>query len=59
VKIVGAFPEDSHPPITYPVAATATAKPEVAGYLEFLRGKTARDIFEKYGFTVLAAKPST
>ena len=26
VKIVGTFPADSHPPIIYPVAATATAK---------------------------------
>ncbi len=28
VKIVGRFPADSHPPIVYPVALTATAKPE-------------------------------
>jgi molybdate transport system substrate-binding protein len=59
VKIIGAFPEGSHPPITYPVAATATAKSDLTGYLAFLRGKAAKDIFEKYGFTVLAAKPST
>jgi molybdate transport system substrate-binding protein len=59
VKIIGAFPEGSHPPITYPVAATATAKPDVAGYLAFLRGKAAKDIFETYGFTVLTTKPST
>jgi molybdate transport system substrate-binding protein len=59
VKIIGAFPEGSHPPITYPVAATATAKLDAAGYLAFLRGKAARDIFEKYGFTVLSTKPST
>lgn len=59
VKIIGIFPDGSHPPVTYPVAATATAKPDTAGYLEFLRSKTAKDIFEKYGFTVLAAKPAT
>lgn len=59
VKIIGTFPESSHPPVTYPVASTATAKPAVAGYLAFLRGKAARDIFERYGFTVLAAKPSS
>lgn len=59
VKIIGAFPEGSHPPITYPVAATATAKADVAGYLAFLRNKAARDIFEKFGFTFLGAKPST
>ena len=33
VKIVGAFPEDSHPPIVYPVALTTTAKPDAAQYL--------------------------
>jgi molybdate transport system substrate-binding protein len=59
VKIIGTFPADSHEPIIYPVAATGTAKADFAGYLEFLRGKTARDIFEKYGFTVLAAKPAS
>lgn len=59
VKIIGAFPEGSHPPITYPVAVTANAKSDVVGYLAFLRGTAAKDIFEKFGFTVLAAKPST
>jgi molybdate transport system substrate-binding protein len=59
VKIIGVFPEGSHPPVTYPVAATATAKPDVAGYLAFLRSSAAKAIFEKYGFTVLAAKPNS
>jgi molybdate transport system substrate-binding protein len=53
VKIVGTFPPDSHPPIVYPVAATLTAKPEAAGYLDFLRSSAAKAIFEKYGFTFL------
>ncbi|HEV7636519.1 MAG TPA: molybdate ABC transporter substrate-binding protein, partial [Bradyrhizobium sp.] len=53
VKIVGTFPAESHPPIIYPVAATATAKPEAAGYLAFLRSSAAKTIFEKYGFTYL------
>ena len=39
VKIVGAFPADSHPAIVYPVAATANAKPEAAAYLAFLRSR--------------------
>jgi molybdate transport system substrate-binding protein len=59
VKIVGTFPEGSHPPVIYPVAATSIAKPDIAGYLAFLRGKSARDIFERHGFTFLAGKPST
>jgi molybdate transport system substrate-binding protein len=58
VKIVGTFPDGSHPPIIYPVAATTTAKPDAAGYLDFLRSSAARTIFEKYGFTVLI-RPST
>jgi molybdate transport system substrate-binding protein len=59
VKVVARFPEDSHPPITYPVALTATAKPQAARYLEFMRSNTARAIFESYGFTFLAAKPAS
>ena len=53
VKIVGTFPADSHPAIVYPVAATTTAKPEAAGYLDFLRSSAAKATFEKYGFTFL------
>jgi molybdate transport system substrate-binding protein len=58
VKIVGTFPADSHPPIIYPVAATATAKADAAGYLAFLRTSAAKAIFEKYGFSFLVS-PTT
>jgi molybdate transport system substrate-binding protein len=50
VKIVGHFPEDSHPAIIYPVALTATAKPEALNYIAFMRSNAAKMIFEKYGF---------
>ena len=53
VKIVGIFPEDTHPPIVYPVALTASAKPDAAPYLAFLRAPAAKTIFERYGFRVL------
>ena len=53
VKIVGVFPDGSHPPITYPVAATTTAKAAAARYLAFLRSGDAKAIFEKYGFSIL------
>ena len=53
VKIVGTFPADSHPAIIYPVAATSTAKPEAASYLDFLRSSAAKATLEKYGFTYL------
>ncbi len=55
VKIVGTFPADSHPPIIYPVAATATAKPEATSYVSFLRSSAAKAIFEKYGFSFLVS----
>jgi molybdate transport system substrate-binding protein len=54
VKIVGVFPEDSHPPITYPVARLAASKnAHVARYLDFLQTGTAKAIFEKFGFGFL------
>jgi molybdate transport system substrate-binding protein len=54
VEVVGFFPEDSHPPITYPIAAVAASTtPTAAAYLEFLRSPAARPAFEKQGFTVL------
>lgn len=56
VRIVGTFPAESYPPIIYPVAATASAQPEAAGYLAFLRSSTAKAIFEKYGFSFLASQ---
>ncbi len=53
VKVVGRFPANSHPPITYPVALTATAKPEADAYFKLLRSATAQVVLEKYGFTYL------
>jgi len=53
VKVVGSFPQDSYPPVIYPFATTATAKPEAADYLAFVRSSASKGIFEKYGFTVL------
>jgi len=58
VKIVGTFPADSHPAIIYPVAATATAKPEAKDYLDFLRSSAAKTVLEKYGFNYLL-KPTS
>ncbi len=54
VKIIGTFPEDSYPPVNYPVAATANSKTaNVAQYLVFLRSNAAKVIFDKYGFSFL------
>ena len=58
VKIVAHFPEDSHPPIVYPVALTANAKPDAVKYIGFMRSSLAKTIFETYGFTFLI-KPTS
>jgi len=51
VRVVGVFPDDSHPPIIYPVAMTKAASPQAQGFLAFLEGAEARAIFVKAGFT--------
>jgi len=53
VKIIGRFPADSHPPIVYPVALTATAKPDAEAYRKLLLSATAQVILERAGFTYL------
>jgi molybdate transport system substrate-binding protein len=59
VKVVGMFPEDSHDPIIYPIAATATTtNPAVGRYLDFLGSSVAKAIFEHYGFGFLI-KPTS
>ena len=42
VKIVGKFPEDSHPPIIYPVALTKDAKPRGGEVSRFPAARTWR-----------------
>jgi len=51
VKIVGVFPQDSHPPIVYPFALVKGASPAARAYFAFLTGKTALAVFAHYGFT--------
>jgi molybdate transport system substrate-binding protein len=54
VKIVGAFPEATHPPIIYPIAVTAAStNPGVAAYIGFLKSPAAKPAFETQGFVVL------
>lgn len=53
VKVVGVFPESSHPPIVYPAAMVAGHEtPEARSFIEFLKTPQARAVFEKYGFSV-------
>jgi molybdate transport system substrate-binding protein len=54
VKIVGAFPESTHPPIIYPIAVTtASTNAGAATYIDFLKSPAARPAFEKQGFVTL------
>jgi molybdate transport system substrate-binding protein len=54
VRIVGTFPEDSHAPITYPVALTKTSSnPDAQAFLSYIRSAAAKPAFERQGFTVL------
>jgi molybdate transport system substrate-binding protein len=55
VRVVGAFPPDSHPPIIYPMALIAARSNPAAGqFAAYLRSAAARRAFEKAGFTVPA-----
>jgi len=53
VRIVDVFPESSHLPITYPVAAMPGAKAGAREFIAFLKDPAAAASFNKYGFTVL------
>jgi molybdate transport system substrate-binding protein len=54
VRIVGLFPDASHPPIVYPAALVArAANGQASGFLTFLEGPQAAAVFHRYGFIVL------
>jgi len=57
VRIIDTFPEATHGPITYPVAAITSASPDAAGYLAFLRGAQASKMFAEAGFKTLVREP--
>ena len=52
VMVAGVFPENTHPPIIYPVAVLKGAREGSARFLEFLFRPLPRAIFEKHGFAV-------
>jgi len=53
VRVVAEFRPGLHPPVIYPAALVAGAKPPAAAYLDFLASPQARAQFRKYGFTPL------
>lgn len=56
VRIVAAFPPDTHPPIVYPMALVTApgGNPDAPTLEAYLRGPAARAVFDAGGFTVLA-----
>lgn len=54
VRIVTAFPAESHPAILYPVAILASSKhPDAKAFRDFLASEKAQAIFARYGFRSL------
>ncbi len=54
VRVVGTFPENTHPPIFYPAALTKEAAADASAFLAYLKSPSARTIMERAGFAVLA-----
>lgn len=53
VRVLGTFPEDTHPPISYPFALTRRGdRPEAQALLAFLTGPDAAPIYRSLGFSV-------
>lgn len=51
VRIVGTFPANSHPPITYPIAVLkASTNPDAEPFRRFLVSQQGKAIFARYGF---------
>src|SRR5215471_1985607 len=50
VRVAGTFPENTHPPIVYPIAMTASAKPAAKAFMDWLGKPEAQAIFKKFGF---------
>jgi molybdate transport system substrate-binding protein len=54
VKIIGTFPEETHPPIIYPIALTAASNnPDATAFLAYVESSKAWQLFEKQGFIML------
>ena len=51
VRVLATFPDDSHPPIIYPVARIAGSKqPQAAAFVAWLHTPVAQAIFRRHGF---------
>lgn len=50
ISVIAEIPQDSHPPIRYPVALIEGATPAAAQVFSFLTSPQARSVFEALGF---------
>ena len=51
VRVLATFPDDSHPPIIYPVARIANGtQPQAAAFVAWLHTPVAQAIFRRHGF---------
>jgi molybdate transport system substrate-binding protein len=55
IVTIGAFPDDTHQPILYPIAETAHARPHAAAFAAWLAGDEAAEIFTAHHFVHLTA----
>lgn len=53
VRVVDVFPDNTHLPIVYPIALTATAKPDALKFVDYVRSTVGDATFKKYGFQPL------
>jgi len=57
VGIIATFPDDSHPPIRYPVAILAkSTNPDAARFLGYLKSPEATKTFRRLGYVTLGSK---
>lgn len=57
VRVVGTFPEDTHTPITYPMAIVEGQDgPAVRALFAFVTGPEAKDVFLSYGFSAVSGR---
>jgi molybdate transport system substrate-binding protein len=53
VTVVGTFPDDSHPPIRYPIAILAkSTNPGAAWFLDYVKSPAASETFKRFGYVV-------
>ncbi|HVC62864.1 MAG TPA: molybdate ABC transporter substrate-binding protein [Acetobacteraceae bacterium] len=57
VRVIGVFPDSTHPPIVYPVALTTHASAQAEVFLDYLLGPQAAAVFSRLGYGVVG-RPS-